>query len=122
MTCEFRKALEPLSGDGRYEVELAPGSDMVPSCLKHTLGPKVAESPVIGASSLTLELMRLDRGTAAQRKLGTFANLTQLFNGHRFGATSKHLKELSSGPGTFIVIADLVGLTTGSRTHLSVSL
>jgi hypothetical protein len=72
-------------------VELAAGCDVPPGRLKDTGGPKVAQLPLVGASKLAFDLMRLDHGRAMNGEFDTLSDLTERLDGYGLRASCEYL-------------------------------
>jgi len=91
---------------------------MQPSRLKYALCTEVCQSPVVGDSPLSLELVYLHHASATQSKLRPLAQLAKWLNRDGLSPTCHDLKKLRDDPRALVVVAELVSFTARARAHL----
>jgi hypothetical protein len=62
--------------------------------------------------------MHLGSVPAAERKLDAYSWFSRLFHSDRIDPTGQYIKHVPNGPYALVAVAELVGLTAGSRTHV----
>jgi len=86
--------------------------------VQDAFGMEVTELPIVGTSTLPLDLVNLTRDPSAEREFCTFTDFAEFFDCHRLRGSSKHFENMEDDPCALIMIAELVSLTAGPRAHL----
>jgi hypothetical protein len=91
---------------------------MADGVLPHAYCLKRGHGPVVGTSSLPLQLVNLDGSVGASvSELGSDGNVPHVLDGDRRSATRKAIQDVPDGPGTLVAVTDLVRLPARTRGH-----